>query len=362
MARYRRVETRVWTDARVRKLSKPPPCGQFLWMRLLTGPETTIIPGVIVTGRAGLAEKLEWPIVGFNSALGELVSAGLVCESLPDGLLWVPNAVKHNPPQNPNVVIAWGKEWPEVPECDLKARIHCELHEHIEGFSEGFRNAFSKAFGNPLAKEMESFAESGTGSRSRIQEQENEASEPSGLPTEFAPSPKPPSEPSTPPGTQCTGDTPKAQHGATSQASDGVSAALAKPKSTPRPPPREALELAQFLYDAIRSHSPQFMADAKPASIATKLTGWARDIDRGLRLDGMTAQGARDAIDAAHRSDDTFWRGNLLSGAKLRKHYEALRIKKGNAPTSPGKPGEGFDYVGAGNAWAAAEAEARGRK
>ena len=47
----------------------------------------------------------------------------------------------------------------------------------------------------------------------------------------------------------------------------------------------------------------------------------------GIRNDGMTIDGCKAAIDAAHRSEDTFWHSNLLSGAKLRKHYEKLRIK-----------------------------------
>jgi len=109
-------------------------------------------------------------------------------------------------------------------------------------------------------------------------------------------------------------------------------ASPAKPST--KPPPQEALEIAQYLYDAIKEHSPEFMANAKGPSIARKLTRWAHDVARGMRIDGMTGEGCREAIDAAHRSADGFWRKNLLSGAKLRKHYEALRIK--DAPkTSP---------------------------
>jgi hypothetical protein len=97
---------------------------------------------------------------------------------------------------------------------------------------------------------------------------------------------------------------------------------------TRKSPPLEALEIAQYLYDAIREHTPSFMADAKPATIGSKLEGWARDIATGMRQDGITADGAKLAIDAAHRDPkDSFWHANLLSGRALRKQYENLRIR-----------------------------------
>lgn len=99
-------------------------------------------------------------------------------------------------------------------------------------------------------------------------------------------------------------------------------------KRTTTPPSEAALSVAQELYDAIRSHHDSFMVGAKPAAIEKKLLGWARDIDLGIRVDGHTKDGYLDAVRAAHRSEDEFWRGNILSGAKLRKHYERLQIKQ----------------------------------
>lgn len=94
-----------------------------------------------------------------------------------------------------------------------------------------------------------------------------------------------------------------------------------------RDPSAEAVAAARHLYEAIRWHSPGFLADARPAAIERRLLGWARDIDVGMRNDGMTLDGCKQVIDVAHRSDDEFWRPNLLSGKKLRQHYEKLRIR-----------------------------------
>ena len=91
---------------------------------------------------------------------------------------------------------------------------------------------------------------------------------------------------------------------------------------------------AQYLLDAIRSHTPDYLEQLTSATLGKKLRGWALKIDVGYRNDGMTLEGCKTAIDAAHRSEDTFWRSNLLSGAALRKQYERLRMR-----SSKSKPG-----------------------
>lgn len=106
-----------------------------------------------------------------------------------------------------------------------------------------------------------------------------------------------------------------------------------------KPPPSQgSIEVAQELYDAIRSHTPTFHEGTPPAKLERKLTGWARDIDVGLRNDGMTQEGCFEVIAYAHRSDDTFWHGNLLSGRKLRKHYQAILVKARKRPHSSNAP------------------------
>src|SRR2546427_3847788 len=46
MARYRKIDTRMWGDCRFRELSSPSPSAKYLWMFLLTGPHTSNIPGL----------------------------------------------------------------------------------------------------------------------------------------------------------------------------------------------------------------------------------------------------------------------------------------------------------------------------
>lgn len=107
----------------------------------------------------------------------------------------------------------------------------------------------------------------------------------------------------------------------------------------------DSMQAAQCLIDAIRSHKPDFKSGMQPARLEALLMSWAKDIDVGMRNDGMTLQGCEEAISAAHRSDDTFWRGNLLSGKKLRKHYESLRIRSSGPQAKPAALPDGFDFA-----------------
>ncbi len=66
MSRYSKIETRMWNDAKFRALSAPPPCGQFLWVFLITGEHITSIPGLWRVGEAQAAEILGWTIEGFR--------------------------------------------------------------------------------------------------------------------------------------------------------------------------------------------------------------------------------------------------------------------------------------------------------
>src|SRR5690242_2146464 len=120
--RYRKIEVRMWMDERFRKLSRLQPCAQGLWLYLLTGPHTDIIPGLFRAGRAGLAEGLAWPLEQFDLAFEELLRLRMVQADWSAHVVWLPNAVKCNLPQSPNVVIAWGRAWRLIPECALKTK------------------------------------------------------------------------------------------------------------------------------------------------------------------------------------------------------------------------------------------------
>lgn len=146
---YSRVLRRMWNDARFRRLTAPQPNAQTLFIRLLSGPELTVIPGVFPAWEAGLAQALGWPLEGFRKAFGEVFREGLAEADWEAGLVFVPKALKHNPPASPNVVISWGTHWDLLPECNLKVKAYWTLKAFAEGLGKAFGEAFAKGIANP---------------------------------------------------------------------------------------------------------------------------------------------------------------------------------------------------------------------
>jgi len=154
VARHRKVDLRMHGDEKYRRLTPCPPCGQALWWHLLTGRHTGIIPGLSSIGEAAFAEQLGWPIRGFRQAFAEVLREGMAKADWSAKLVWVPNAIKYNPPANPNVVRSWRDAWEELPECELKIEAHDNLGSFVEGLGKGFMEAFTETCRNPLVNPL----------------------------------------------------------------------------------------------------------------------------------------------------------------------------------------------------------------
>jgi hypothetical protein len=164
MARYRKIDIRMWGDREVLRLSRPQPNGQSLWVYLLAGPATGIIPGAYRLREGGLADELGWTVEGFREAFAEVSGEAfrhgfrhgaekpLAKADWAAGMVWVPKAIKHNPPQSIHVVSSWKVAWDELPECDLKLEAYQGLRAYLEGMSKGFVKAFDEAIPKPSWK------------------------------------------------------------------------------------------------------------------------------------------------------------------------------------------------------------------
>ena len=147
---YRRLTVRMYGDQRFMRLSPLLPSGQALWMYLLTGPHTGPIPGVFVAGRAALAEALGWDAQAFQKAFAEVLSEGLAEFDEKTRMCFIPNAIHHNTPPNPNVVKSWRAPWLQLPECDLRGRIFDHLQSALSEVSDAFGKAFEETCGKPF--------------------------------------------------------------------------------------------------------------------------------------------------------------------------------------------------------------------
>lgn len=146
MSLYRRVSVRMWVDGRFRELTPAPPNPQTLWIYLLTGEYTTAIPGVVRGGEAAIAESLGWTAPAFRKAFQEIYAKGMAKPDWAARLVFLPKALKHNPPQSPKVVVAWAKAFEELPECSLKVEIYRTIKDYLEGLTISFRKVFQEAF------------------------------------------------------------------------------------------------------------------------------------------------------------------------------------------------------------------------
>jgi hypothetical protein len=146
--RHRAIHCKMWRDARFRKL---PAGGKLTFTYLLTGPETTNIPGVVPVGLAALADGLGEGFETVSAWLAEVSKAGLASVDLLAPLIFLPNRIKYDQPANPNVVKGWAKTWGDLPDSPLLPLIYETLRKHIATRPKPFGQAFAsihKPFSN----------------------------------------------------------------------------------------------------------------------------------------------------------------------------------------------------------------------
>ena len=174
MGRYRKIDVKMYGDEKFCALTAAPPNAQTLWVYLLTGPHTTNLPGLCVSGEAAMSEALGWPLEAFREAFREASLKGMVRADWKARVLWLPNAVKYNRPESPNVIIGWRKSWDEIPECELKQIALSSIRDEVCRMSRKFVEAFRKAFPEAFHK---AFRE-GSPNQEQEQEQEQELNTP----------------------------------------------------------------------------------------------------------------------------------------------------------------------------------------
>src|SRR5690606_17409630 len=141
---YRPVHVSMWGDAKFRALSDD---GKLLWLYLLTGPETTSVPGCISVGRAALSEGLDWETDRLVRAFAELDRFGMATADWRARFVWLPNATKYITPAAWQHVKGWLPYLQILPECELKDRAIGALWRYVQTRSKEAQDVFVAAFG-----------------------------------------------------------------------------------------------------------------------------------------------------------------------------------------------------------------------
>ncbi len=159
MARYRKIDPRIWNDAKFSNLSND---AKLLFIYLLTSPQTQMI-GAVPMRAESVAAELGFDMERYGIRYQELYDMG-IAEYDDRGLYWVKNFLKYNSPDNPKVVISWRECLDFLPECSLlqkiidSARVHClsRGERYIEAFQNGIGNSMAYGMANGMAyKEQE---------------------------------------------------------------------------------------------------------------------------------------------------------------------------------------------------------------
>ena len=155
MGRFRKVDSRIWNDEKFRALSER---GQLCFFYLLTHPHMTSLGAMRATPE-GLAAELGLSTRAYRRQLGAMVDSGMVEIDTRASFVALPNFLRYNLPESPNVIKAWASALDLIPECPLKiqaVRRACAATEEIASASQSpdtWRKAFREAFGEGFGED-----------------------------------------------------------------------------------------------------------------------------------------------------------------------------------------------------------------
>lgn len=142
MARYRKIDPRIWNDEKFMSLSHE---GQRMFLFVLTHPAMTGL-GAFRMSREGLKEELGLDSKEFAEPFQQLLDNGLVKYDERAFLIFAPNFLKYNPPENPNVIKGWAGVIDLLPECPLLLDV-LDRAKNCASKTDAGSRAFSEALG-----------------------------------------------------------------------------------------------------------------------------------------------------------------------------------------------------------------------
>lgn len=138
MAHYRKIDVQMWNDASFISLK---PAAKLAFVFLITHPGMTSV-GAMRASLPGLAAELGISVKDFS----EVIAKGMAKFDENSSCVLLPNFLKYQSAESPNVIKNWVKQLAFVPESHLKDEAIALLVAYCEGMREGFQKAFHEAF------------------------------------------------------------------------------------------------------------------------------------------------------------------------------------------------------------------------
>jgi hypothetical protein len=142
VARYRKIDPKIWNDRKFRELSDSSKLAFFL---LLTHPSMTAV-GAMRATIAGLAAEMKWTEEAFREAFAEISGKGMAEHDPKASFMALPNFLSYNAPESPNVVKGWTSAIDLIPECSLRDVHFQRVKAFIKGLPESFQEVLPEAF------------------------------------------------------------------------------------------------------------------------------------------------------------------------------------------------------------------------
>ena len=146
MARFRKIDVRIWNDRKFRELDDQ---AKLAFLLLLTHPDTNQL-GLIRTRSVALAFDLGWQPDVMANAIQTLCKTGMLMADEKAGLMFIPNFLKYNPPNGINSAKSWSGILDLLPECDLLDQALVRLKTFIDRLSEGVREGVPEDLKNAI--------------------------------------------------------------------------------------------------------------------------------------------------------------------------------------------------------------------
>ena len=153
---YSKVYSRLWNDEKVRDLSVE---GVMAFLFVLTHPNMTGL-GAMRHTHEGLVAEFGRDSVSLREGFREIVAKGLVEYDEKASIIALPNFLKYNKPESPNVVKHLVSYADTLPESPLKTLVLQRFERLCQTLSKGFREALPKDLAKGIA-----IPEPGTGSQ-----------------------------------------------------------------------------------------------------------------------------------------------------------------------------------------------------
>lgn len=170
MARYRKIDVRIWNDRKFRELNDSCKLAFFL---VLTHPDTNQL-GMLRSRSSALAMELGWHPDAMSDAISMLCEMGMLMVDDRAGFIFIPNFLKYNSPNGINAVKGWSGLLDLMPECDLLLIALKMLKPQIDRLSEAMANGIPDDIKDAIENAIKHPMLTASGIQEQEQEQEQE--------------------------------------------------------------------------------------------------------------------------------------------------------------------------------------------